>query len=117
MYELIIQSKKVSSDNFTVLVLKGEIDNTNVLGFIQKFNDFLLNFNDSNLVLDLQYFEYCNSQFLGFMIDVSTRLSKLDKTFYVTNLQPQIYDSFDNMNLFQILKYEESLDTLIQGLI
>lgn len=51
------------------------------------------------------------------MIDVSTRLSKLDKAFYVTNLQPQIYDSFDNMNLFQILRYEESLDTLIQGLI
>lgn len=117
MYELSLASKKVSTDDFSILYLKGEIDNTNVLGFIQKFNDFLSGFDDTYLIVDMKYFEYCNSQFLGFMIDVSNRLSSVGKTLYVTNLQPQIFDSFDNMSLFQILKYEETLEQITNKLI
>lgn len=117
MFELNLSPKKVASDSFQIIQVKGEIDNTNVLTFMQRINDFLTSFNDKSLIFDFTYFDYGNSQFLGFMVDVSTRLSTIDKQLYVTNLQPQIFDMFDNMNLFQIIKYEEKLDDLISKLI
>ena len=117
MYELILQEKKVSSDNFIIIQFKGEVDNTCVNTIQKKIDSFVSNMDEKYLIFDFTYLSYVNSQFMGYIISLSNDLIDKDKVLTLACAQPQILDVMDNLGLMDLVNYESNIENLVNSLI
>lgn len=117
MYELIEVNKPVHSDPYVLLQFKGEIDNTCINEIQKKIDKYVLDLSVPNLVFDLKYLSYVNSQYVGYLISLTEKLLNNKQKLVLSQAQPQVYDIFDNLGVFELIEYQKDLDVFIKSLI
>ena len=117
MYELQLLAKKIDADDFRLVSFKGEIDNTCVNEVQKKLDKVLEDFPEQYLIFDLRYLQYVNSQFVGYILSVYSLLNEQKKHLVLAQAQPQVHDVFNNLGVFELVKYEESVEQYIAKII
>lgn len=97
--------------NYQVVQFNGEMDKSNldqVRGVMVKFVD---DYQLPLLVFDLTYFDFINSEGVGFMVSLFYKLKKKQQTLKIVKVQPKVQDVFDLIGLSQLIKCYPDLES------
>lgn len=115
--DLNVLDKQLDSDKHIVIEFKGALDKSNIKDVREVLTNYIDNFEDDILIFDLRYFDFVNSEGVGFFVSMYYRMQALGKVLHIVNAQPQVKDVFDVVGLTQIVEVYDSLDDLLKEII
>lgn len=99
--------------NYQVVQFKGEMDKSNleqVRGVLTKFVD---DYQMPVMIFDLTYFDFINSEGVGFIVSLFYKLKKKNQLLKIIKVQPKVEDVFNLIGLTQLIKCYADLETAL----
>lgn len=111
--DLNVLDKQVSTDPYVIVEFKGVLDKSNIDDVKPALTNFVNGYADPNLIFDLRYFEYVNSEGIGFLVSLFYLLQAKNQKLFILKPQPQVLDGFEAVGLTKIIPISELLDDII----
>lgn len=115
--DLNVLDKQIESDKHVVVEFRGALDKSNIKDVREVLANYIENFQDDILIFDLKYFDFVNSEGVGFFVSMFYKMQSLGKVLHIVSAQPQVRDVFDVVGLSQIVKTYDSLDVLLKEIL
>ncbi len=104
----------MDSDKYIVIEFKGALDKSNIKDVREVINNFIEAFEDDYLIFDLKYFDFVNSEGVGFFVSMFYKMEAMGKRLHIVNAQPQVKDVFDVVGLSQIVEVYDSMEEVLK---
>lgn len=111
--DLNVLDKELESDKYVIIEFKGALDKSNIKDVREVITNYIEHFEDEVLIFDLKYFDFVNSEGVGFFVSMYYKMQAMDKTLHIVNAQPQVKDVFDVVGLSQIVEVYDSLEDIL----
>lgn len=111
--DLNVLDKVLDSDRYVVIEFKGALDKSNIKDVREVITNYIEAFTDDFLIFDLKYFDFVNSEGVGFFVSMFYKMEAMGKTLHIVNAQPQVKDVFDVVGLSQVIEVYDSLDEVL----
>jgi len=108
--DLNVLSKENPEQNYQIVEFNGEMDKSNIAEVRDVLVKFIEGFQDDNLIFDLTYFDFINSEGVGLMVSFFYKMKKASKNLILVSPQPQVKDVFDLIGLTQVVQPVDSMD-------
>lgn len=105
------QEKKYQKIN-----IKGEIDRDTIDVFRNKMEEYMKNFIQNYLLLNMENLEFINSEGIGYLSDIQNRLSTKDKSVAILSASDRIMDIFQLVGLDQIISCYSTFEEFEQNI-
>lgn len=113
--DLNVLDKVLDTDRYVVVEFKGALDKSNIKDVREVILNYIEAFEDDYLIFDLKYFDFVNSEGVGFFVSMYYKMQALGKTLHIVNAQPQVKDVFDVVGLSQIMEVYDSLEEVLKN--
>ncbi len=114
--DLNVLTKLDPSQIFQVIEFRGQMDKSNNQEVRDALSNFIDKFSDANLVFDLKYFEFINSEGVGLLVSLHYKLKKLNKNLFLVSPQPRVNDVFSIIGLSKIVPIFDNLESALTNL-
>ncbi|MBT5346588.1 STAS domain-containing protein [bacterium] len=114
--DLNVLDKQISTDPYLIVEFKGKLDKANIDDVKPALNNFINSCTDPYLIFDLRYFEYVNSEGIGFLVSLFYALESKNQKLFLLKPQPQVLDCFEAVGLTKIISIHELLEDIINQL-
>lgn len=111
--DLNVLDKQVSTDPYLIVEFKGKLDKANIDDVKPALTNFINSYSDPYLIFDLRYFEYVNSEGIGFLVSLFYALEAKKQKLYILKPQPQVLDGFEAVGLTKIIPIYELLEEIL----
>lgn len=112
--DLNVVAKATAEQTYQIVEFKGEMDKSNINDVRDVLVKFIDSFGDQNLIFDLTYFNFINSEGVGLMVSFYYKLKKAEKNLFFVNPQPQVNDVFDLIGLTKVVEPVASIEEAMQ---
>ena len=99
-----------------VVVLAGEMDESNIESTREQLNPVLNDANIKTIIFDLRNLEFINSKGIGYLVSVHTHLSKDQRVMILAGAQEAVMDVISLVGLTTIIKYFNTVEEAIASL-
>lgn len=99
--------------SYQVVQFKGEMDKSNLQQVRDVLTKFVEEFPRDLLIFDLTYFDFINSEGVGFLVSLHYKLVSRGKTLKIINVQPKVQDVFNLIGLDKLIACYGSLEEAI----
>jgi anti-anti-sigma factor len=110
--DLNVLDKQVDSDPYQIVEFKGSLDKANIDDVKPALNSFIEGYKDASLIFDLRYFEFINSEGVGFLVSLFYAMQVKNQKLFFLKPQPQVLDVFDAVGLTKIIPTFELLEDI-----
>jgi anti-sigma B factor antagonist len=114
--DLNVLDKVLESDNYITVEFKGALDKSNIKDVREVIANFIEGFKDQYLIFDLKYFDFVNSEGVGFFVSMFYKMESMGKVLHIVNAQPQVKDVFDVVGLSQIIEVYDSIEEIVKNI-
>ena len=114
--DLNVLDKELDSDVYQILEFRGKLDKANIDDVKPALTGFVESFQDQALIFDLRYFEFLNSEGVGFIVSLFYLLESKGKKLFLLKPQPQVFDVCEAMGLTKIVPTFELLDDITKSI-
>lgn len=112
-----ITEKDNEDQSFKVIVFKGEFDNAGYDNVRDKFDELLEAYSKDpkvrNVVFDFADLKYINSQGIGILMEIQTKLLALDKKMVIIGLNSNVKDVFDTIGMQEMVTIFKDLKAFL----
>lgn len=99
--------------NYQVVQFNGEMDKSNLDQVRDVLTKFVEDYSMPILVFDLTYFDFINSEGVGFMVSLFYKLKKKEQELKIINVQPKVEDVFNLIGLSRLITCYDSLEAAL----
>ncbi|PIQ78327.1 hypothetical protein COV81_05085 [Candidatus Peregrinibacteria bacterium CG11_big_fil_rev_8_21_14_0_20_41_10] len=92
------------TDGYQIVQFKGEMDKSNLDQVRDVLTKFVEEYQKQVLIFDLMYFDFINSEGVGYIVSLFYKLKKKEQTLRIINVQPKVEDVFNLIGLSQLIK-------------
>jgi anti-anti-sigma factor len=111
-----IKPKGYKAD-YRICYFGGAMDKAGLSEIRQKIEDFIEEIDDEKyVVFDFGNLEFINSESIGFLLMIHTRLVKRGKRLIVTGAQDHVRDVLDVVGILKIIDYYQSVEAFEKNL-
>jgi stage II sporulation protein AA (anti-sigma F factor antagonist) len=100
--------------DYQVVQFKGEMDKSNLQEIRDVLTKFVEEYPKSLMIFDLTYFDFINSEGVGFLVSLHYKLKEAGKDLKIINVQPKVEDVFSLIGLSQLIKCYSSLEEAVK---
>lgn len=93
-----------------IVQFKGEMDKSNLDQVRDVLTKFVEDYQLPTLVFDLTYFDFINSEGVGFFVSLFYKLKKKGQNLKIIHVQPRVEDVFNLIGLSQIITCYDNLE-------
>ena len=113
--DLNVIDKQIATDDFVALEFKGELDKTNIEDVRSVLTRYSSELREKHLIFDLRYFNFTNSEGVGFFVSLYYSLKQANKHLYFAQVQPQVLDVFEAVGLTKIIPIHSTVDDVVSN--
>lgn len=99
--------------DYQIVQFKGEMDKSNLDQIREVLTKFVDDYAKGLLIFDLTYFDFINSEGVGFMVSLYYKLKKKGQTLKIIHVTPRVEDVFNLIGLSQLIQCFPDLDTAL----
>lgn len=93
----------VRNDNYQIIELHGELDQSTLPNTEKQIVAFLADFGRRYLILDLSDLKFINSEGIGFIVNMHTKLAKKGKSLILCGMQGNVKEVFEVIGISKML--------------
>lgn len=101
-----------SASLYEVATFAGDLDKSGLASVKERLESLAAQFSGRYLVFDFSQLNFINSEGIGFLMMIHTRLAKAGKSLVIVNAKPNVKDVFSVIGLLQVIEYFDSLENL-----
>ena len=102
--------------HYQVVVFRGDLDKAGLSCVKQDLEALTGRFVGQYLVYDLTQLHFINSESIGFLMTMHSRLAKANKSLVLIGACDNVKDVFQVIGLFHIMRYYENLASFLETL-
>lgn len=106
--------KDISNIDYDTVEFHGELDQSTLDAVEQRFDAFLPDFKRQFLILDMTDLKFINSEGIGFLVSMHTKLVKKGKNLLIFGAKHNVTDVFGLVGLPQIIPIFVSMNEAIK---
>ncbi len=104
-----------STNNVSVLDLKGELDEIGVQSLTEQIEPLLSDSEVKKLVLNLHELEFINSKGIGYLVSIHTHMAKDSRSLILVDANEPVMDVISLVGLTTIISYHSDLDSALKS--
>lgn len=104
--------KLTSNEVYDRLLFDGNLDKAGFALIKEDLDNFTETFSKKFLVFDFAKLNFINSESIGFLLTIYSRLLKKGATFVVVNSPNNVKDVLEVIGVFKIIKYFDSIESM-----
>lgn len=103
-------------EKYQIIAFRGDLDKAGLISVKGTLEAFIETFDEVYLVFDFSQLNFINSESIGFLTTIHTRLKKKNKNLVVISAHSNVRDVFEVIGLFNVIEYYESLSAFLEHL-
>ncbi len=100
---------------YQVVKFDGEFDKPGHSAVKDELEDFIKNFEGSNIVFDFKKLKFINSEGIGYLMEIHTHLVKDDKQLVVVSLNAHVKDVFETIGMSEIIPIHKNIEDFLKS--
>ncbi len=102
--------------SYTMISFTGDLDKYGLSQVKDKIEEIVTNLQQKNLVFDFSNLHFINSESIGFLLTLHSRLLKKEETLMILKASQNVRDVLEVIGIFKIIPYCENMESLEKSL-